>query len=338
MWAHLADFLDWLRARNYSSETLRTHTVHLRRFLTWCEERSLTEPTDVTQPIVEQYQLWLYYYRKANGRPLSVQVQNKMVTVVRTFFRRLTRQHVTLFNPAAEIELAREPRRLPRDVLSAGDVELVINQPDVTTLLGIRDRAILETFYATGIRRKELAGLELHDLDPVRETLLVREGKGKKDRFVPIGERARSWIEKYETEARPRFLVEPSERRLFLTVDGNPFTRLTHLTELVKRYLAQTRTSKHGGCHLFRHTMATLMLENGADLRYIQEMLGHERLSTTQIYTHVSIQKLQQIYRATHPAEQSIGHGAATDPPTVAELEAALEQDASDEDEDLSSR
>lgn len=315
MW-HLRElYLDALRARNYSDDTLRTAAHSLRRFLTWCDERSLTEPTEITQPIIERFQRWLFYYRQPNDRPLTVAVQAQTLQRVRLFFKWLTRQHLTLFNPAAEIELPRQPTRLPRDILTAQEVEAILAQPDVQTPLGVRDRAILETFYATGIRRKELANLGLYDLDPARGSLMIREGKGGKDRVVPIGQRAQDWINRYVVQVRPQLVVEPDPGALFLTVDGAALHTRHVLGDLVKKYLRAAGIAK-GACHVFRHTVATLMLENGADIRFIAEMLGHARLTTTQIYTHVSIAKLKQIYAATHPAECP-RPGAPEDPPAL---------------------
>jgi integrase/recombinase XerD len=292
----------------------------------------LIEPTDVTQPIVDRYQRWLFYRRQANGRPLTVRSQIRQLGAVKGFFRWMTRQHLTLFNPTSEIELPRLGRLLPRDVLTVEEAELLINQPDVTKLLGVRDRAIMETLYSTGIRRKELVNLKIYDLEPSRGTLMVREGKGGNDRVVPIGERARGWIDKYLTEVRPVYAMVPDEGYLFLTADGGPFLDLSSLSYLVHSYLVQAKIGKRGGCHIFRHTMASLMLENGADIRFIQEMLGHSHLSTTSIYTHVSIAKLRQIHQATHPAERKIGSTTNVDLSTSGDLETALDQEASDEE------
>lgn len=320
MWLWREQYLESLRTRNYSSETIRSQAGDLRRFLTWCDERSLAEPTDITQPILERYQRWLYYYRRPDGRPIGFRAQHHMLCSVRYFFRWLTRQHVTLFNPAAEIELPKCPRRLPRDILTAAEMEAVLAQPDVQTAVGVRDRAILETLYSTGVRRKELANLTIYDLDPARQTLMVREGKNRRDRILPVGQRAMAWIQKYLTDARPGCVVEPDEGYLFLTVDGGPFRLLKLLSGIVAKYMAAAQLTKKGGCHIFRHTMATLMLENGADIRYIQEMLGHAALASTEVYTHVSIAQLQKIHHATHPAERE----PRADPDSL--TAAALEQ------------
>ena len=142
--------------------------------------------------------------------------------------------------------------------------------------------------------------LTLYDLDTNRHTLMVRQGKGKKDRLIPIGERACAWIDKYLSEVRPQLILEPDHGKLFVTDYGEPYQK-NRLSDMVKRYMRLAGVV-HGSCHAFRHAMATHMLEAGCDIRYIQAMLGHSELSTTEIYTQVSIGKLQQIHAATHPA------------------------------------
>jgi len=203
-------------------------------------------------------------------------------------------------DPTIEIELPRLAYRLPT-VLTKAQVEHVLAQPNIQTPVGIRDRAILEVFYSTGIRRIELMRLELVDVDWELGVVAIRHGKGHRDRMVPIGGRVLIWLNKYLTQARPKFASKLDSRVVFLTSHGLPFTP-NHLSWLARRYIRAANIPKNGACHVFRHTMATVMLEGGADTRYIQEMLGHARLDTTQIYTHVSIRKLKQIHSRTHPA------------------------------------
>jgi integrase/recombinase XerD len=200
------------------------------------------------------------------------------------------------------LELPKLERRLPKAILSAQEAESVINQPDIGEPLGLRDRAILETLYSTGIRRQELINLLVQDVDRERGTLFVRQGKGKADRMIPIGERAVQWIDKYLNETRPELACGQDEGRLFLSQYGTAISP-NGLTLLVRNYIEKAHIGKRGSCHLFRHTMATLMLENGADIRFIQAMLGHVKLDTTQIYTQVSIKKLKEIHTLTHPAK-----------------------------------
>lgn len=297
----LVDFLDWMRVHNYSERTVESREIWLGGFVRWCGERGITRPTEVTKPILERYQRFLYYHRKKNGQALSFRSQYTRLVPVRTFFRWLARNNYLLYNPASDLDMPRLEKRLPKAVLTASEADAVLGQADVTEDLGVRDRAILETLYSTGMRRAELTKLAVYDLDVDRQTVMIRQGKGHKDRVVPIGERALAWIEKYRLDVRPGLVVPPDEGVLFLTNLGEEISP-RHLSHLVRCYVDAAGLGKQGSCHLFRHTMATLMLENGADVRFIQEMLGHARLEATQIYTQVSIRKLKEIHTATHPS------------------------------------
>ena len=221
---------------------------------------------------------------------------------LRAWFKWLTRNNHILYNPAADLELPRLEHRLPKHVLTQSEADAVINGPNVTEPLGIRDRAILETFYSTGMRRAEMIGLKLYDVDIDSGTVMIRQGKNKKDRMVPIGQRALKWINKYIRDVRPSLMLDPNEQTLFITAEGEPLSK-HYASQIVREYVDAANIGKSGSCHLFRHTMATLMLEGGADVRFIQAMLGHANINTTQIYTQVSIRKLKEIHEATHPAK-----------------------------------
>jgi integrase/recombinase XerD len=182
------------------------------------------------------------------------------------------------------------------------------------------------------MRRLEIVRLKLFDLQLDRGLILVNQGKGSKDRYVPIGARAAAWLEKYIREGRPQLVSEPDDFTVFLTAQGEPFSR-DHLTFAVRERIEAAKLGKGGACHLFRHTMATLMHENGADIRHIQAILGHEDIRTTQIYTQVAIRALQQIHAATHPAEARNTIQAAR---TAAEREgllAALQAETEEDEE-----
>ena len=294
-------FVEWMRVTHYSEATLEVAGRLLEYFIRWCDERDVTRPTEVTRQLLERYKRHLYYYRKSDGEPLSIASQKDRLSVLRRFFSWLVKNDHLLYNPASELELPKAPKHLPRTVLSVAEVEQVLSGPEPADPLGLRDRAILETLYSTGLRRAELIALALPDLDRSRRTLLVREGKGRKDRVVPIGERALAWVERYLEDSRPHLAVPPDRGTVFLGKDGKPLTP-NHLSYVVGEYVRGAELGKSGACHLFRHTMATLMLEGGADVRFIQQMLGHEKLTTTQVYTRVSITKLQEVHAATHPA------------------------------------
>ena len=294
-------YLDWLTTHNFSPDTVQARRDYLRYFHDWCRERGLESPTEITRPILERYQRWLFHYRKANGQPLGFRTQTTRLTALKGFFQWLTRHNYLLHNPASELVLPRIEQRLPKFVLTAREVEQVLQQPDTGNPEGLRDRAILETFYATAMRRMELANLKIYDPDNERGTVMIRQGKGKKDRTIPIGERALAWIGKYTGEARTELVTGADDGTLFLNDMGEPYER-PQLTALVRRYLIASEIGKVGGCHLFRHTVATLMLENGADIKVIQQLLGHVKITTTELYTHVAINFLKQVYAATHPA------------------------------------
>jgi integrase/recombinase XerD len=194
----------------------------------------------------------------------------------------------------------------------------------------VRDRAIVETLYSTGMRRGELSGLDLYDVDFDRGWVTIRQGKGAKDRVVPIGSRALAWIRKYLDEIRPELVLRADEPVLFLSTTGERIPA-TSLTLLVRRLFVAAGVTKKGSCHLFRHAMATLMLERGADIRYIQEILGHSTLETTQAYTKVSIQKLKEIHEATHPGARLARRAPGASPVPAADLLLTLDQEAEDE-------
>ncbi len=301
-WGHMVGcYLDALRVTHYAADTVHVRTLYLKYFTAWATAHGIATPADVTRADVERYQHWLYHYRKRTGGSLSVWSQHGRLIAVRGLFRWLTKQRVLSTNPTAELELPRvTAQRLPQPLTDA-EITRVLAHADPATAIGLRDRAILETGYSTGLRRMEPIGLRIHDLDLARGVLAVREGKGRKDRVVPVGERAIAWLRQYLDEARPAFVVAPDQWTVFLTRTGRPF-HPNHLSRLARDYLVAAGVAKPGACHLLRHTMATAMLEHGADVRVIQEILGHARLTTTQLYTRVSIRLLKAVHTATHPA------------------------------------
>jgi integrase/recombinase XerD len=298
---HLLRYLESMGVKGQSPHSVASAKAALVRFIRWCEERAVTRPGQVDRPLVEAFQRHLFHHRKKNGEPLTARSQQFLLIPLRSWFSWMVKAGTLPYSPAAELELPKVVRRLPKAILSAQETEAVLAMPDVNTPVGLRDRAILETFYSTGIRRMELTKLSINDVDRERGTLMIREGKGRKDRMIPIGERALAWISAYRDRARPELVgLEADDGTLFLNALGKPLKPF-HLTVLTRQYVVKSGIGKEGACHLFRHTMATLMLENGADTRYIQAMLGHASLETTQIYTKVSIRALKAIHTATHP-------------------------------------
>jgi len=321
---YMDEHFEWMLITGYTADTVRGRRQAIRRFIAWCDDRGLSDPKEITKPILERYQRHLFYYRKADGAPLSLGSQHAALTPLKTFFKWLAKENHILWNPASELELPPQPKHLPRALLSIEDVEAILRAPDHSSVTGLRDRAMMEVLYSTGLRRTELANLHRYDADLSRLIVFVREGKGRKDRVVPLGERAGLWLDKYMAQSRPQFIGAECDA-LFVNDYGEPVTP-DYLASKVRRYMDEAGIDKPGSCHLFRHACATHMLDNGADIRFIQAMLGHAALSSTERYTHVAIGKLQQIHAATHPAKlrrRSPANGARDD--QMREREALLE-------------
>ena len=299
------DHMESLRIHNRTPEAVESRYCELKPFLAWSEERGLFQAGQITRTILESYQRWLWSYRKKNGKPLGITTQRARLGGVMNFFAWLCKRRVLDANPASELELPRPEKRLPVEALSVAEVEAVLSQPDIADPLGIRDRAVLELFYSTGIRRAELVRLEVSDLNREKRLLRIRQGKGRKDRVVPVGARALRWLEKYLDDVRPLLLLKAEEPALFLSGYGEPFNA-DALGQKVVLYIRQANVGRTGGAHLFRHTCATHLLEGGADIRYIQQLLGHAKLETTAIYTEVSIIQLQAVHARCHPAESGV--------------------------------
>jgi len=301
---YMDEHLEWLLVRGYSVHTVNARRQHIRRFIRWADERGLDDPREITRPMLERYQHFLYYWRKTDGKdsgsPLTLTMQYQYLTSVKLWFRWLSQSHHILANPAADLVLPRPPKALPRSVPSIQEVEAILAQADPHTTTGLRDRALLETLYASGIRRMEVAGLGVYDADLSRGVLWIRCGKGRRQRVVPLGERATAWLDKYLTEVRPQ-LTTPDSQALFVTDHGEPVIP-SYVAEKVKHYMVAAGVHKVGSTHLLRHACATHMLEGGADVRFIQALLGHANLETTQVYTHVAIDKLIAVHKATHPS------------------------------------
>jgi len=298
--------LDWLRAKNFSPHTIADRTHWLKHFIAWLTTNGIQSPADINLATLERYQLFWANHRKADGSHLSPHTQRVRLIPAKVFCRWLARAKIIDHDPTFGLESPRSVQVLPKSILTHAEAEQVMKLPVVGRRNGLRDRAILEVFYSTGIRRGELAELKLDAIEAERGLVMVRRGKCGKDRLIPIGSRALHWVRRYLDELRPKH-VRPGTApdTLFLTERGAGISR-RYLTSITGRLVRRAKLGgKVGACHLFRHTMATLMLENGADIRYVQEQLGHASLQTTQIYTHVSVGHLKTVHTRTHPAESA---------------------------------
>lgn len=298
----VTNFLRHLEVQGFSALSIRQRRSQLNQFTTWCEERSLLTIQSIQASHIEQYQRHLFHYRQSKGQALSRQTQHHRLVAVNTLFKWLLREGHIKKNPAQHIDLPKVEKSLPKDILTPAEVANILDAIDLSGATGLRDRALIELMYSTGLRRAEIVNLDIPDLDFERGLLRVRKGKGNKDRVVPMGSRAMLWLERYLEEVRPRWVLEDVGKALFLSKRGTRIN-VDWLSAIVKRIVAAAELSKTGACHLFRHSMATSMLDNGADIRHIQEMLGHTDISSTQIYTRVSITKLKEVHTQTHPAK-----------------------------------
>ena len=317
-------FLAQLQARAYSSASIDMHRWALHQFTGWANTSGMESASCFCRNDLEEYQNFLYGYLSPRGnKPLAINTQIARLGCVRRFFAWMCRAGRLPANPAADLDLPRKQScRLPK-ALSPDELQQILAIPELTSPFGLRDRTVLELFYATGIRRTEMTRLDMGDYDAASRTLTVRKGKGGKSRLLPVGERVAVWLDRYLADTRPLFAYLPGETALFLSGYG---TRITpaYLGNWVKKLLLQCGIDKPGSCHLFRHSCATDMHRGGADIRYVQEwsgatwtgakrraregatggehqMLGHERMETTQIYTHVHIEALREIHTRCHP-------------------------------------
>ena len=306
LYRYLMLYLESSRVDGYRETTLTYREEILRRFLRWCEAKEILTILQVTFELISAYKAYLFYYRKTNGKPLASSVQRNHLTIIRLWFRWMVKHKHLLVSPAQELELPRARQSLPKDIFTVQEIQLLFSQPDTQSPFGVRDRCILEVFYATGIRRLELVKLEIHDIDLNRETLYVREGKGGKDRLLPLCQRAQQWLDRYITGVRPYQNYKQIDA-LFLSQYGKPISA-SYVSDQVSRYIQKAGLEKEGSSHLLRHSMATHLLEGGADIRYIQAMLGHADLNTTQIYTKVSIGQLHKVLNTCHPAATTLGN------------------------------
>lgn len=298
--------------RGASPETIRAYASDLRQFLAFASSarpmgRPLA-PSDVDATLVREYLYWLDRRREQKTS------MARKLAALRTFYRYLNRNKTRRVNPAAEVRTPKLPRPLPR-VLSKDDANALMERPDGDGPAVRRDRAILETLYSTGARVSELVGLNREDLD-LREGLVRLRGKGRKERIVPIGDVAIEAIKEYFASLKPSAVSHQRSAPVFLNARGGRLTARS-VARLVGRYseaLAGGRISPHA----LRHSFATHLLDEGADLRAIQEMLGHASLSTTQKYTHVALDQLMRVYDQAHPrAGRSAGLRAAAIKPKI---------------------
>jgi integrase/recombinase XerD len=296
-WDYLEKYLEHFKLQGYSYRSQESYRSNLNRFYRHLEARG-KKIRDLTRADLQEYQSELYY-QEYRGKPLSAKTQSLNLSVLRMFFKYLAAENLILTDPAATLELPKEPKRLPRTILTAKEAQKILEAIDTKTAKGIRDRAMLEVFYSSGIRVDELIHLSVTAINLEEGFLTVEKGKGDRERVVPLGKIACHWVKEYLEKARPKIEVAT----LFLSLSsGKPLTRSV-IAEISGQYALKAGIKKRITPHTWRHTCATLMLKGRADIRYVQELLGHASLKTTQIYTKVTIQDLKKVHSRCHPRD-----------------------------------
>lgn len=291
-----------LELKNFSPRTIITQFAALKLLLRFLAETNQPDLAALTTATLHDFQRWHFYQPTHRGAARGIAYQNRVLSTVKGLFKFLHEETIIARNPAAALEYAREPQTLPRNILTPQEARKIIETPDTGTLLGYRDRAILETLYATGIRKLELMNLTLADVNLEEELLRINGGKGAKDRVVPLTQAAARFLESYIKGIRPKLLGNRSTNRLFLSLRGLPIARNT-LGSVVEKYARLARVKKRVTCHLWRHSCATHLLQRKANLRHVQEILGHRSLATTERYLHLTITELKEAHRKHHPRE-----------------------------------
>lgn len=313
-------FIEYAKGLGRSWQTLERHQTSLNLFRRYLDERGVQTVAGLTPQVMAGFQAWLYQARSRYGKPYQLKSQIITLNSIQVFGHFLAAGGRTLCDPAEAIQLPREPKRLPGTFLSTAEMKKLLRQPDTSTVLGFRDRTIYEILYSTGLRVRELTGMRVQDLDLPRRSeaktglshaaIFIPQSKHFKDRYVPLGETARKFLVEYLDRIRPLLLrasASPCETSSDLVFMGRCGGRLDvgGVQQKLRIYATRAKIKKHLTIHVFRHTLATEMLRHGADLRQIQEMLGHKALKTTQIYTHIVKGELKRVQAHCHPREQT---------------------------------
>jgi integrase/recombinase XerD len=296
-------YLKHMQALGRSHHTIRMTKYSLKRFALYLADNHIINIEDLTGELMEDYQEEIAFSLTAQGKPLSIRSQVKQLCTVRGFTRFLKDKDYLMGNPGDSIMLPKEPKRLPQSILTHQEINRLMNAPDMQTNTGYRDRVMLEILYDTAIRRAELSNIKLYDID-LNAGYMKVTGKGRKQRVVPLSQRVCDLIQSYMLSIRPSLLKGEDNGWLILNDKGGQIK--THTVWKNIKQCAQTANiKKNVTVHTFRHTCATHMLRNGAPVRHLQEMLGHESLESTQIYTRITINDLKEIHAQYHPFGRS---------------------------------
>jgi len=301
-------FLHNQRVLNYAPGTLHRTEIYLRHFALYLENAGLYDLRSLVKGDLEAYQTFLreeHRPRLKKGRLADATVYSRWCTILLFFAFLVERGHL-LYNPTLHIDRPRGPRRPRRSILTVLEMDRFLSQPRLNTKIGIRDRAILEVLYATGMRQGELLRLELFDLDLQEKTLRIRKAKFLKERVVPLSDVSVRYLVQYLSDVRPVWQRKNSDEKvLFMSFTGRPLDS-SALQLRVQKYAELSKIRKKITPHLIRHACATHLLQGGADIFVIQELLGHASVESTQIYARASLESLKNVHRNCHPRGKSV--------------------------------
>lgn len=292
-----------LQILNHAEESWKVTRSVLNQFKRFLVELNQNDLRKLTADLLQEYQQWLFHQPTWLGRVRTASGQNRSLRIIRGFCRFLYEEGVLIHDPGKNLRYAREPKLLPRNILTPQEARRIIEATDINTVIGYRDRTILEVLYSTGIRKNELRNLALPDVNLEEGLVRINDGKGARDRVVPLTDVAIRCLETYIKGVRPRLLNRHTSNQLFLSLYGRPISKGS-IEYLMVKYGRLSKVKKHVTCHTWRHTCATHLVKNKANLRHVQVLLGHRELSTTERYLHLTITDLKAAHRKYHPRER----------------------------------
>ena len=292
----LADFLSYLKKeRGLSTHTVKAYEYDLNRFISFVwhkDQRNIRKFEDIDRELIQQY-LGFEFDHGFSSKTVA-----RRLAALKSFFNYLVRSERISDNPAIYVQSPKISQSLP-NFIDHKVIDALMESPDVSTEIGVRDRAILELFYSTGIRLNELIMLDIGAVDSINQMIKVH-GKGNKERLIPFGNRAKFWLENYLKNRAESFHTSPIRTPLFVNAKGKRVPRST-VQRRIRDYIKIVADGKRLGPHILRHSFATHLMDKGADIRAVKDLLGHNSLSSTQVYTHVQPEKMKEIYKQAHP-------------------------------------
>ena len=303
LWDYKDRYIGWLKATGLSPMTIKAAHADLSWCFRWLETQAISRAADVTPDVLEHYSYSLRQLR--NGLPPSMGHVSRRLSSLKGFFRWLGKEAVIIYDPAEDLELPRLPQQLPHVILTQKETRKLLDAPELRSPVGYRDKAMLELIYGSGLRTAEIIALKVADIEIKSNIVHVRKGKGRKDRDVPVPPLTTLWVKEYIDKVRPAFAARRrrEDGTLWLNYTGGVVDK-NRMIELFRYNRKRAGLDKHVTPLTLRHSIASHLLENGMDIRCIQEILGHERLSTTQVYSKVTLTGLDKHFRRAHPRER----------------------------------